>query len=285
MNNIDLNIDNYELDDLLELFKLQHRFTKQDLKRAKKVVLQTHPDKSGLSEEYFFFFTKAYKILYSIYIFNNKDSNMCTEYIQERDEERTKLLTKFTKSSEFNKQFNELFEKNNIVTSENKNGYGKWLKSDDDLDDSKTTLSNLHETFENKKKEKREMIKRETFKGIDTHSGSDLLGELPENYTSGIFSNLKYEDLQKAHKESLIPVSGNEINSIKVYKNEEELIRARSGKEFEPLSEDNSKKQLYNEQYIQEQKDIQRAYKLAKQDEVVEKANNRWNNIFNQLTY
>tara|TARA_Y100000389_G_scaffold205088_1_gene262956 strand:+ start:8721 stop:9578 length:858 start_codon:yes stop_codon:yes gene_type:complete len=285
MNNIDLNIDNYELDDLLELFKLQHKFTKQDLKRAKKIVLQTHPDKSGLPKEYFLFFTKAYKMVYSIYIFHNKDPNMCTEYIQEYDKERTKLLTKFTKSSQFNKKFNELFEKNNIVTSENKNGYGTWLKSDDDLDDSKTTLSSLHETFENKKKQTQDMIKKETFKCIDSDYGSDLLGELPENYTSCIFSNLKYEDLKKAHKESIIPVSGNDINSIKVYKNEEELIRARSGKQFEPMSENNSKKQLYNEQYIQEQEDIQRAYKLAKQDEQVEKANNRWNNVFNQLTY
>ena len=50
------------------------------------------------------------------------------------------------------------------------------------------------------------------------------------------------------------------------------------------MSEEKLKKQFIMNN-IQEQKDIQRAYKLAKQDELVEKANNRWNNIFNQLTY
>ena len=39
---------------------------------------------------------------------------MCKN-IYKNKKERTKLLTKFTKSSQFNKQFNE-FEKNNIVT-------------------------------------------------------------------------------------------------------------------------------------------------------------------------
>ena len=50
--NIDLNIDNYELDDILNLFKIDYDFNHDDLKRVKKYVLQTHPDKSKLSKEY-----------------------------------------------------------------------------------------------------------------------------------------------------------------------------------------------------------------------------------------
>ena len=33
---IDLNIDNYDLDDLLNLFKLSHDFTRDDIRNAKK---------------------------------------------------------------------------------------------------------------------------------------------------------------------------------------------------------------------------------------------------------
>ena len=56
-DSLDLNLDNYELADLLELFKLDYDFGHDDLKQAKRMVLQTHPDKSKLPKEYFLFFS------------------------------------------------------------------------------------------------------------------------------------------------------------------------------------------------------------------------------------
>ena len=50
---LDMNIDNYELQDLLDLFHLDYNFNEEDLKKTKKTVLMTHPDKSNLSKEYF----------------------------------------------------------------------------------------------------------------------------------------------------------------------------------------------------------------------------------------
>ena len=67
MDSLDLDLDNYELPDLLNLFKLDYNFKTEDLKQAKRMVLMTHPDKSQLPKEYFLFFSKAYKIIYSIY--------------------------------------------------------------------------------------------------------------------------------------------------------------------------------------------------------------------------
>ena len=45
MENIDLNIHNYGLTDLLNLFRLPYHFTEEHLRDAKKIVLKTHPDK------------------------------------------------------------------------------------------------------------------------------------------------------------------------------------------------------------------------------------------------
>lgn len=67
MDSLDLNIDNYNLSDILSLFHLPTLFNEDDLKRAKLTVLKTHPDKSQLPKEYFLFFTKAYRILHQIY--------------------------------------------------------------------------------------------------------------------------------------------------------------------------------------------------------------------------
>ena len=53
MNNLDLDINNYDLDDLLNLFNLDYNFTGDDLKKTKRKVLMTHPDKTGLEMKYF----------------------------------------------------------------------------------------------------------------------------------------------------------------------------------------------------------------------------------------
>ena len=141
MENLDLNIENYDLNDLLSLFKLDFNFNESDLKRVKKSVLQSHPDKSKLDKKYFLFFTSAYKIIYSIYEFRYKSSkNQSTEYTIEKDESKELLLKDLQKNSEFNKIFNELFEKNKISDDDNESGYGDWIKSDENIDTRKTTM-------------------------------------------------------------------------------------------------------------------------------------------------
>ena len=77
MVSFDLNIDNYDLEDLLNLFHLNYEFNEDDLKRAKNRALKTHPDKSGLKKEVFLFFMKAYKMIESIHDFKNEESKMC----------------------------------------------------------------------------------------------------------------------------------------------------------------------------------------------------------------
>ena len=79
MEGLDLNINNYNLRDLLNLFKVDHDFDKVDLKKAKRMVLMTHPDKSNIDKKYFLFFSKAYKRLFFIYDFKqtqNTDFNI-----------------------------------------------------------------------------------------------------------------------------------------------------------------------------------------------------------------
>ena len=60
---IDLDIENYDFNDLLKLFNINYNFNAEDLKQCYKIVLKTHPDKSGLNKEYFLFYSKAFKIL------------------------------------------------------------------------------------------------------------------------------------------------------------------------------------------------------------------------------
>ena len=123
----DLNIENYELNDILALFKIGADFGEDELRAAKKIVLKTHPDKSGLESEYFLFYSKAYRVLFSIWEFKNKSKKELKDIKSYKegketffDKQNKKTLDSFlskeglkdTKS--FNKWFNTQFEKNKM---------------------------------------------------------------------------------------------------------------------------------------------------------------------------
>ena len=284
---MDLNIENYDLTDLLQLFKLDFDFVEEDLKRVKKTVMQTHPDKSGLDKTYFLFFTAAYKIIFSIHDFRHKSSSkQSTEYTVEKDEEKEALLKNMQKQPNFNKIFNELFEKHRIKDEENENGYGDWLKSDDNMDNRTTTMSQMNATFEQKKREVRDLV---PFQEIEEANGSgaghfDLTRDKPTYYSSSMFSNLQYEDLKKAHVESVVPVTQEDYLTRPKYKNVLEMQSHPDYKDVNPLSLSQANEYLQQRQSYQNKNDVQRAYKLAKQDEVARKANQGWLSGFKQLT-
>ena len=74
MSRLDLNIENYDIEDILNLFKISVDFDEEDIKNAKKIVLKTHPDKSGLHPDYFRFYSQAYKKIYFIWQFKSSSS-------------------------------------------------------------------------------------------------------------------------------------------------------------------------------------------------------------------
>jgi len=286
--NMDLNINNYELADLLDLFKLDYDFNEEDLKKVKKVVLQTHPDKSPqLDKEYFLFFTEAYKIIYSVYQFRYRStkSNTNTEYYVEKDEQQELLLKNIRSRPNFNKLFNELFDQYKLNDNELDNGYGDWLKSDEDIDTRTTSLANMNESFQTKKREIQAMVKMDGIEEYDAGSSHyDLTREKPEYYTSALFSQLSYEDLKKAHVESVIPVTHEDYLQRPKYRTVEELQRSSDYQNITPLGLGQAKEYLAQKKYGESKNDVHRAFKLAKQDEEARKKNEGWMSHFKKLT-
>jgi hypothetical protein len=288
---LDMNIDNYELQDLLDLFHLDYNFNEEDLKKTKKTVLMTHPDKSNLSKEYFLFFSAAYKIIYSIYEFRYKSihkaqtSNIkANKYTTEKDEEREMLLNNLKQQPNFNKIFNELFEKYNIKDNETEGGYGDWLKSEEDLDNTRTTMNEMNEKFELKKKKVQSIIVHKDVEEMDSGNGHfELTRDKPEYYSSSLFSSLQYEDLKKAHVESVIPVTQEDYQNRKKFRNVDEMQRYNAEQNSEPLSLKQANDYLNQKKSYQDKNDVSRAFKLAKQDEQARKANVGWMSGFKQL--
>ena len=160
---MDLDIDNYNLEEILQLFKLPINFDETQLKQAKQIVLKVHPDKSGLDAQYFIFYSKAYKMIYNIWEFRKKsydDKEKNTEYSVDEEEDvgKSKILDQFLEKREmkdkknFNKWFNQEFEKNKIASENESKGYGDWLKNEETSVGSEINKDN----FASKKKEIRE---------------------------------------------------------------------------------------------------------------------------------
>ena len=299
---MDLNIENYDLDDILALFKMSKDFVEEDLKRAKNIVLKTHPDKSKLHPDYFRFYSKAYKVIYSVWEFKSKSKQInnnkyslddleCNHKGKETVLDESKKIAlkgflssnKLEKGENFNKWFNEQFEKNKLEREEDNAGYGDWFKSNEDVDEEKKiSYTQLGEEIEKKKQQVRSMV---VYKGIDElysnfGGATNLTGDSLDCYSSDLFSSLQYEDLHKAHTETVIPVTMEDYNNVKKFKNLNEYNNYRNSQDTVPLSQIQAKEYLSNKDKLEEKQSTERAYKLAKQlEESTKKQNDFWGSM------
>ena len=292
---IDFNLDNYDLTDLLNLFNLNHNFNISDLKNAKKIVMQTHPDKCGLSKEYFLFYCKAFRIIKNIYDFKNNRNNTLDNnkskitYLAESQEDLGKkfVVDNLLKKDKqyFHEWFNKTFESINIVEEERKTGYGNWFSSSDDCDSVATNLSDMHKMIHEKKEALSTLVKKENIQEavLSTSSMQELGGSVPDSYSSNIFSKLPYEDLKKAHTETVVPVCQNDYDKILKFNNLEVLRKYRNSQNVKPLSQEETKNYMDNKTNSDNEYNIQLAYKLAKQEEIAEEANKTWWSNLRQL--
>jgi len=279
MEGLDLNIHNYDLNDLLNLFKLPFHFKEEHLKEAKKIVLKTHPDKSGLDKEYFLFFSQAYKYLLKIHQLRQSSTTTNTEYDKDElwSKEHSVLIDgkiKTMSQEDYADWFNSTFEKMRLKDESEETGYGDWLKSDDDLvSETVTTTNQMNEYIQNKKKELRALVVHNDFQDTNTSNGGqfDLVREIPGNYGSSMFDKLQFEDVRKAHCESVIPVTEEDFHNRKKYTNIDELNRERTQDMVQNSDRwlSSHESMLKNAHSQDEDINIQRAYKLMNQDEMI----------------
>lgn len=278
LDNLDLNIDNYSLNDILNLFKLSHNFTIDDIKKTKKMVLMTHPDKSGLDNKFFYFFTSAYKLIYNVYKFKNNNKNNKNRENYKHNDNVKDTLIKFSKQKNFNKNFNKLFEEYKLNTEEVNEGYGEWLKdhNKEEIAKNKDEMNNI---INNKKKELRQLIVKDDL--LDIGNGiniqqSTLTGSRPKYYESNVFGNFKYDDLKRAYDESVVPVTEEDYNQVKKYSNVNEYNIFRKSDILNQYKKSNHDKKLneFNNKAIIS--NTNRAYMLAKQQESYKKQNDKF---------
>jgi len=298
----DLDITNYDLDDILELFKIPKNFNEADLKRAKQMVMKIHPDKSKLPAEYFLFYSKAYKSLFSIWEFrkkgeaSNKETNngKNTDYsaLDYTEKDKRNMLDQFfdtnknfKKSTNFNSWFNEQFDKHKLTSETENKGYQTWLRSDDGLDDGLNdglnkdeekgiSMAIMAQEFERKKRQASSLIVHKDVEEFSYNNNSTSLStDAPSSFDSDIFSTLPFQDLYKAHTENVIPVSEEDYNKREKFKNVNEYVSHRNQQDTKPLTEQQAKNYLFEREKKEEEMATTRAYNLARQTELANKKN------------
>jgi len=238
----DLNIENYSLEDILKLFKLNANYDKHDLLNVKKVLLKYHPDKTsaGLSPDYFIFLKSAYDML----------SQLITTKQQLSDDNETisKLVLddffKKEKKIDFSVWFNKEFEK---IKTEPSRGYEAWLRHDDESNCNK--LAKKHDnSFIN---------------GAFIDDSEDLCFDSFSNNNT-----LAYQDLYDAHSQE---VSDNSIindeyeKSIR-FTDTYSLRQYRETQDLTPLSDKSSNEIFQKNAILEKENDIRRKFHLLKEE-------------------
>ena len=292
--NLGLDIKKYNLSDLLSLFEMPINFTKEHLIAAKRIVMKTHPDKSFLDKKFFLFFSAAYKLLHSTFMgkFTSRsgkvsyDPNDLSETGDADSSSKHKIHT-IENVIKFNESFNKMFETHCLKElGADEDGHGNWLKSNDDYDTSKTSLSNMNNFFEEKKKEKFDLIVKPTINYIGSGSGYDLINDTSVPYSSNMFSQLQFDDVKRAYVESIVPVSGDtrisnrpiSDNDVKYYANERNSIKYNHNLPSDDMNYEDDMNRVNQTQATK------MSFLLAKQDEAFDKMRKNLNSSSFLLT-
>lgn len=274
INEHNLNIHLYSLEDLLGLFNLTYDITHEDLKRAKKTVLMTHPDKSKLDSKYFLFYKKAFDIIIRFHDNQNKQrkqvnpQNTIYSTNDDKDSSNTKNVTSIINDmskKDFQHKFNDLFEKNmskKIDTTKN-----EWFQNDEST--FKTTenvnASNMGTIFNTIKDKQSGLVRYRGVENLVTKNtnSSNYYDDIEDDdsyVVSDPFSKLKFDDLRKVHKDQTVfDVSEKDIHKVQQFSSVDHMMRERGKQSLTPLEKQEAERILaqqntqYREQMMQKE--------------------------------
>lgn len=293
-----LNIYMYSFDEILDLFDLTYNITAEDMKRAKKTVLMTHPDKSQLSSDYFLFYKKAFDMVLTYYQNQTKQHQAVTkENTQyqvpvENHSSQIKSTIQEIKPEVFQQTFNELFEKN-MGSAPQKTDKNDWFYKEEPIYkiDEKQSKANLNQGIETIKQQQQQgMIQYQGVSHLYSSGGTHFYDDLGDDDTSTYissdpFSKLKFDDLRKVHKDQTVfAVSENDFSKMKTYASVEQMNRERGSQNLTPMQKETSEKILAEQQRIRKETMAQKQFESALKTKKYEETNKSVLSAFLRLT-
>jgi hypothetical protein len=263
-----LDIQNYSFYELLDLFDLDHNeVSLVDLKRAKKLVLMLHPDKSKLGPEYFLFYKKAFEIVVRMYDNVQKVSQRVedTEYVAETSSIDSKQFNKNINDipkETFQKNFNEMFEKH-MKTPVN-TGINDWFTQEDALyNQQAANPSQMGVALEQIKNKQQNLVKYNGIVPMYSQKGNSFYDdEEDDGYVcSDPFSKLKFDDLRKVHKDQTVfSVKDSDLQNVARYRSVDDYERARDVRQIKPMERSKAQVMMEEQEKMLQEKMRQKQY-------------------------
>jgi len=271
-----LNIHMYKLSEILELFQLSYDISIEDLKRAKKIVLMTHPDKSKLGPEYFLFYKKAFDVVVNFYNNQQKQNQvMPTEEpkyepikVNDVNKSTVKKISSVIQDmspQEFNSKFNQLFDSNMSIKQDT--ARNEWFTKDEASYkiDGEVNKQNMGQMFE-QMKEQQNMNVVARYRGVENlvvGSGSKLYDEddSDEYVVCDPFSKLKFDDLRKVHKDqTVLAVSEKDYQKVTQYSSMDQYKQVRGQQTLTPLEKHEAERLLSMQEKQFQERIMQKEY-------------------------
>ena len=269
-----LDISEYSLDDIFNLFKIpsKTKITMEHMKQAKKITLQMHPDKSHLSDSYFLFYKKAYEIIFTYYETQNKtnqivptDQEIKYEHLAEdiNEKEIARQIGKRTAEKNFNQNFNALFEEN--MREKPDPTKNEWFTKEEALFQDIGVVKSVAQMNTSIEKIKEKSNAMSVYRGVQMlnsgrNGGSNLYGDDEEYISTDPFSKLKYEDLRKVHKDQTVfSVSEKDLAKVKTYTSVDQYQQSRE-QGYAPLEKIEAENILRNREKEMQEKIMQKQY-------------------------
>jgi len=254
----------YSLKELLGLFNTDYNLSEADLKRAKKQVLMTHPDKSKLPAEYFLFYKKAFDVVVNFYNNQNRQNqdmssgntiykpSSVSDINNSNTSQIASAINKIEKQ-EFQDKFNKLFESNMVKKTNNQRN--EWFSKNEPIFEHSDNVNsnNMGQVFDKMKQQQSGMVKYKGVENLVVNSGSGhniYEDEDDDVYvTSDPFSKLKFDDLRKVHKdETVLSVSERDYDKVKKYNSVDHFMRERGSQSLTPLEKHEAEHLLSNKE-------------------------------------
>lgn len=287
MTTHNLDIYTYKFDEVLDLFHLTYDYGEADLKRAKRMVLQMHPDKSRLDSQYFLFYKRAYELVYNHYVERSKvRAAVPTEqqvYVAPDTDDaiRRQLAAAYGNNQThtnhsnttktpgkkgahgFNDDFNRIYEQQ--MSKPVDNSRNEWWSQKAPIIDGydpnkKVGVEQASKTLDRVRQNSSALA---VYRGVQDYTYMPSAGQLyddggaegADEYAScDPFAKFKYDDLRKVHKDQTVfAVSERDFDNVQTYNSVDQYNRARSAHDMTPMD-----KQQAEQMFDQKEQLLQR---------------------------
>ena len=274
MSSNKLKIDPYKI------LNISKNYDERSLKKAYlKLANRYHPDKPTGDESKFKIITLAYKILVKKAKEKDNDKihndlkNGSKDFIKTQSSDNKQNIN--MKGENFSQEvFNKEFESNRMRDDFADEGYGEWMKKDNDnnqVDSSTLNKNNFNEQFQKLKSKKvgkqlQQYKEPEELVSMSNRDSILVLGKEKVKSYTGESNGLGYRDLREAFEDPTL-IDVNSVNISNRENNIESYNRQRKNVKFEMSASDLQKQALQKQK--DEEDERNRVRMLGKRDEQI----------------